>query len=101
MVLVIRSLKEAIIEVGVKDGTPLLATIRHPDFLNRQPIRDEDINLMEQHILNTIKFIKYGRLVFKVSDGLPQQIFGDSFQQLYLGRINWDTWALDKSPTRV
>ena len=101
LLLVIRTLREAIVEIGVKNSVPLLVTIRHPDFLNRQPINDEDVNSMERHILNTIKFVKYGRLVFKVNNGLPGQIFGDSYQQIYLGKVDWSSWALDKNQVKV
>lgn len=91
--LLIRTLERpSVIEITIQDSLPITASIKYPDFLRRKPVSDSPLSDDERKLLELIKFVKFGKLVVRLSgDNLIVQ--GDSRQNVRLGNINFNDWA--------
>lgn len=92
LILLLRTLKDGIVETTINAGLPTYMEIRFPDCLNRQSMFTGPLTPDEQNIIKTVKFLKFGRLSVNVDEQGHYKILSDTTQKFRAGQISWDEW---------
>ena len=91
LILLLRTVVSGIVEATIFDSKPTKVILRYPDCVMRHEIGGYPLSTDERMIINTLRFLKFGKLTINIQENSGRySVMGDSYQAYDCTReIDW------------